>query len=239
MKTPTSTPPPTAYARRFSGGVGAWFVDVQARATLELLRPWPHARVLDVGRRTRAAHGPARRAGHEVTVHGSDEVCAARVRAWLDAGRARFRSGDCCTALARPRLRRVRSPSGCCPTSSAGPSVVSELCRVARRAVIFDYPTARSVNVAGRRFVRPEEEGRGQHAAVPRVRRLRDRRRVRARAGFRPDARRRRSSSLPMALHRALRRGAALEDAGGVPAAALGARRALGSPVILSGSERA
>src|SRR5262245_53053861 len=37
------------YARRFAGGVGAWFLEVQAKATVELLAPWPGASVLDVG----------------------------------------------------------------------------------------------------------------------------------------------------------------------------------------------
>ena len=38
-----------AYARRFAGPVGSWFLEVQARITLELLRAWPRASVLDVG----------------------------------------------------------------------------------------------------------------------------------------------------------------------------------------------
>ena len=37
------------YARRFSGRVGEYFLEVQARAALDLLVPWPGARVLDVG----------------------------------------------------------------------------------------------------------------------------------------------------------------------------------------------
>ena len=28
------------YARRFAGPVGAWFLEIQARLTLELLAPW-------------------------------------------------------------------------------------------------------------------------------------------------------------------------------------------------------
>jgi 2-polyprenyl-3-methyl-5-hydroxy-6-metoxy-1,4-benzoquinol methylase len=37
------------YARRFSGEVGKYFLEVQTQITLELLKPWPRARVLDVG----------------------------------------------------------------------------------------------------------------------------------------------------------------------------------------------
>jgi hypothetical protein len=32
------------YAGRFAGGVGAWFLEAQARITLALLAPWPRAR---------------------------------------------------------------------------------------------------------------------------------------------------------------------------------------------------
>jgi hypothetical protein len=45
-----------AYARRFSGAVGGWFLEVQANATLDLLRPFPRARIVDVGRGARG-HG--------------------------------------------------------------------------------------------------------------------------------------------------------------------------------------
>ena len=56
------------YARRFAGGVGAWFVEAQARITLELLAPWPRARVLDVGGGHAQLTGPLVEAGYDVTV---------------------------------------------------------------------------------------------------------------------------------------------------------------------------
>ena len=63
------------YARRFSGEVGAYFLDVQARTTLSLLEPWPGARVLDVG----GGHGqvaiPLAENGFDVTVTGSSDEC--------------------------------------------------------------------------------------------------------------------------------------------------------------------
>ena len=37
------------YARRFAGPVGRFFLERQAAATLDLLRPFPGASVLDVG----------------------------------------------------------------------------------------------------------------------------------------------------------------------------------------------
>ena len=38
-----------AYARRFAGGVGRFFLGRQRDAVLALLAPFPRARVLDVG----------------------------------------------------------------------------------------------------------------------------------------------------------------------------------------------
>ena len=67
------------YARRFSGPVGAWFLDEQERACLELLSPWPGGTVLDVG----GGHGqvavPLAREGHAVTVVGSAPACRERL----------------------------------------------------------------------------------------------------------------------------------------------------------------
>src|SRR5262249_18315559 len=83
-----------AYARRFAGSVGRFFLDVQARTTLELLRPFPGASVLDVG----GGHGqlalPLADAGYAVTVYGSREVCGDRVRDLVAGRRAAFRCGN-------------------------------------------------------------------------------------------------------------------------------------------------
>ncbi|HEX9203914.1 MAG TPA: class I SAM-dependent methyltransferase, partial [Vicinamibacteria bacterium] len=56
------------YARRFAGPLGAFFLEVQARTALELLRPWPGASVLDVGGGHAQIAGPLADAGHAVTV---------------------------------------------------------------------------------------------------------------------------------------------------------------------------
>ena len=86
-----------AYARRFSGAVGAWFLEVQARATLDLvggLPGRPPLRVLDVGGGHGQLAGPLADAGHAVTVFGSAESCRGRVQALVDSGRVGFSTGD-------------------------------------------------------------------------------------------------------------------------------------------------
>lgn len=137
-----------AYARRFAGGVGAWFLDVQAKATLELLAPWPGASVLDVGGGHGQLTGPLVEARYAVTVFGSRNDCGERVRAWTEPGRAQFRSGD---LLALPFPDGAFDVAVCfrlLPHVSRWRTLLSELSRVARRAVILDYPTSRSVNAA-------------------------------------------------------------------------------------------
>ena len=218
------------YARRFAGPVGRWFLDVQTATTLALLAPWPGATVVDVGGGHGQVAGPLVEAGHEVTVAGSDPSCVERVRGLVAAGRARFQAGD---------LLRLPFPDGSfdvalsyrlLPHVTRWPDLVAELCRIARRAVLVDYPTRRSVNaMAGALFdAKKRVEGNTRPFAVFADAEIEG---AFARCGFRVTARRP-QFFWPMALHRGLgiaplSRG--LEGGAGV----LGLRRALGSPVIL------
>jgi SAM-dependent methyltransferase len=218
------------YARRFAGPVGAFLLEVQARVTLDLLRAWPGARVLDVGGGHGQLTGPLLEAGHDVTVYGSSPACAHRVRAWTVAGRVRFVAGD---------LLRTPFPDGCfdvvvsyrlLPHVAAWQKLVGELCRVARRAVLVDFPSLRSVNVVSGATFRLKKRVEGDTRTFA-VFREADVEAAFARAGFKPTGRRP-QFLFPMALHRALGRAGlsrALEGGG----SALGLTRLLGSPVIL------
>jgi 2-polyprenyl-3-methyl-5-hydroxy-6-metoxy-1,4-benzoquinol methylase len=218
------------YARRFTGAVGEWFLDTQARTTLALLRRWPAASVLDVG----GGHGqltqPLIEAGHTVTVHGSQPICAERLRPWLDTGRASFVSGPLLRAPFPDRAFDVVLAFRLLPHVERWRDLVTALARLARHAVIVDYPTRRSVNAAAdllfglkKRVERDTRPFRvfsdGEIEAAF------------GRAGFRATARRP-QFFLPMALHRALRL-APLSRGLEAGSAALGLTRLLGSPVIL------
>ena len=134
------------YARRFAGEVGRFFLDVQAAVTLSLLRELPHARVLDVG----GGHGqlaePLLDAGHELTVLGSDPSCETRIRGLTAAGRARFVTADLLAPGLADRSFDVVLAFRLLPHVVRWPELVATLARLARRAVIVDYPTRRSVN---------------------------------------------------------------------------------------------
>src|SRR3954471_8566281 len=83
------------YARRFTGAVGRWFVETQARLTLSVLGALPMgASILDVGGGHAQIAPPLIEAGYEVTIAGSNPICAARLKPWIADGRCRFEVAD-------------------------------------------------------------------------------------------------------------------------------------------------
>jgi SAM-dependent methyltransferase len=229
----TSSP---AYARRFEGRVGRWFLDVQARTTLELLRPRTGTSVLDVGGGHGQLTAPLVAAGCDVTVYGSAESCSERVREWVRSGRARFRSGPLLQAPWPDASFDAVLAFRLLPHVERWGALVAELCRLARQVVIVDYPTARSANaVSGALFgIKKGIEGDPRPFRVFRDAEVED---AFAAGGFVRTARRP-QFLLPMALHRGLRL-ASLSRAIESTARAAGLTRAWGSPVILRAERRA
>jgi SAM-dependent methyltransferase len=218
------------YARRFSGGVGQWFLDVQAGLVADLLAAFPRARVLEYG----GGHGQLTpsllQAGHEVTVYGSPGACGSGLRALLEARRATWQEGGLDRAPFADRAFDVVLAFRLLPHVPDWRGLVAELCRLAARAVLVDYPTARSVNAAAdllfgwKRAVEGDtrpyavfRDGEVRHAFL-------------ARRFF--VTARRPEFFWPMALHRAHGRP---RLARGLEAAARATllRRAFGSPVVL------
>jgi 2-polyprenyl-3-methyl-5-hydroxy-6-metoxy-1,4-benzoquinol methylase len=219
-----------AYARRFAGPVGRFFLDVQARATLELLRPFAGASVLDVGGGHAQLALPLAEAGYRVTVYGSRDSCGDRVRELVGAGRADFRAGDLLHAPWPDQAFDVVLAFRLLPHVARWRELVAELARLARRAVVVDYPTARSVNAVSEAFfgMKKGVEGDTRPFTVFRDAEIEEAFRA---AGFEVTGRRP-QFVLPMALHRAARASPlsrAIE--GGLRA--VGLASAIGSPVIL------
>jgi SAM-dependent methyltransferase len=218
------------YARRFAGPVGRFFLDRQAETTLELLRPFPGASVLDVGGGHGQVTGPLVEAGHPVTVLGSDASCEARVRGWTEAGRARFVAGDLLAPPLPDRSYDVVLSYRLLPHVRRWPELVAALSRLARRAVVVDYPTRRSVNAAAFLLFRLKKgvEGDTRPFAV-----FSDAEVERAflAHGLVPTGRRP-QFFFPMALHRGLGSAALARLLEGA-ASALALTRVLGSPVVL------
>ena len=130
------------YAARFAGAAGTWLLRVQERIVLAWLRCWPGASVLDVG----GGHGqlalPLAREGFKVTVLGSDAICIKRIAPEVQVGRMRFVAGDLVALPFPDVVVSIRLLPHC----EAWPKLIAEMCRVARQAVIVDYPTDQSLN---------------------------------------------------------------------------------------------
>lgn len=140
------------YAARFAGPVGEYFLDRQAAITLALLHDLDGARILDVG----GGHGqlaePLVKQGFAVTVTGSADSCRERLDQRLAPSDFTYRT---CDSLALPFADRsfaVVISFRLLPHVTRWRELIAELCRVADRAVIFDYPDRRSTNIFYEQF---------------------------------------------------------------------------------------
>ncbi|MCF8033519.1 MAG: class I SAM-dependent methyltransferase [Desulfarculaceae bacterium] len=221
-----------AYAQRFAGPVGAYFLHVQTARTLELAAPWPGARVLDVGGGHAQLAGPLIAAGCQVTVAGSGPSCETLLKESLEPGSYQFVSCDLMDLPFEPRsfdlvlsyrmLTHVADPAG----------FAAQLCRTADKAVIVDYPAKRSFNILGESLFKAKES-LDDNVHTRRYASFWDREvegLFTARGFGRPA--RRRQHFWPMALHRAVGKAGFTSAAEGL-ALGMGLTALLGSPVIL------
>ena len=134
------------YARRFSGKVGSWFLKVQEEATLRMLSSYPGASILDVG----GGHGQLTdaliRNEYQVTVLGSSEICKMRIQNMVNEGRCSFKVGNILDLPYPRQAFDVVLSYRLLPHVTRWREFASELTRVARKAVVVDYPTIRSIN---------------------------------------------------------------------------------------------
>lgn len=135
-----------AYASRFAGPTGEWLLKVQSDATLAMLQELPGSSVLEVG----GGHGQLTphllAAGHPVTVVGSDESCKTRIRTWVEAGECQFDVGNVLALPYADNAFDVVISYRFLAHVEQWQAFLKELSRVAKKAVIVDYPTLRSVN---------------------------------------------------------------------------------------------
>lgn len=148
-ETPDIETSSAGYASRFAGPVGHYMLSVQEQGVLTLLqddRPLSGRSVLDVGGGHAQLVGPLLSQGCKVSVAGSDARCALRVRQ-LDGAAVTFYEGD---LMGLPIVDRafdtvlsVRLMSH----MENWPGLVAELCRIADRTIVIDYPTYASLNL--------------------------------------------------------------------------------------------
>lgn len=221
-----------AYARRFAGPVGAWLLAVQTALALELLEPWTGGSVVDVGGGHAQLAPPLVERKWDVTVTGSTSSCRARLDRLLPAGSFRFERADLAPLPFADRSFDVALAFRLLAHLEDWEGLVGELCRVARHAVLLEYPDRRSVNLlSGPLFgwKRAVEEDTRPFRVLSR----RQVARALRRHGFRVAALRP-QLFLPLALHRAAG-SAASSHAAERLSAGLGLTRVFGSPVLALG----
>lgn len=134
------------YAQRFSGIIGGWFLKIQEEATLKMLGFCPGASILDVG----GGHGQLTEAliqnGYKITVLGSSEICKKRIQKWVEQNRCDFKTGDILNLPYPDCAYDVVISYRLLPHVTRWRQLIAELTRVARKAVIVDYPVMLSVN---------------------------------------------------------------------------------------------
>ena len=135
------------YATRFSGPFGTYFLEVQTNITLHCLASESGSTVLDVGGGHAQLAVPLARQNYTVTVTGSDESCRTLLDEQLAPSEFTF---DVCDLLALPYDNDAFDfvlAYRLLPHVNRWQQLLAEMCRVARKAVIFDYPDVRSSNV--------------------------------------------------------------------------------------------
>jgi 2-polyprenyl-3-methyl-5-hydroxy-6-metoxy-1,4-benzoquinol methylase len=218
------------YARRFSGPVGQWFLNVQERATLRMLAPYRGGSILDVG----GGHGQITeallRSGYRVTILGSSENCRRRIDRYVDGTRCFFQVGNILELPFPERAFDVVISYRLIAHVTRWTQALSEFARVAAHSVMIDYPSTCSLNcLAPQLFtLKRRLEGNTRRFTSFRESQLLE---VFESCGFK-KADRYPQFFLPMVLHRVLKLPALTA---GVEQAfrSIGATRFLGSPVIL------
>jgi len=218
------------YATRFASKTGEWFLRVQENITLRMISPYPKSKILDVG----GGHGQLMecllREGHSVTVFSSAPECKKRIAEYIDDGRAEFSVGN---ILDMPYPDRSFDVVICYRMTAhvnRWEEYLTELARVARYAVMLDYPEVRSVNI-----ISPQLFGVKKHLE-PNTRPFRCFRDTQLldvfrRCGFK-RAEKYPQYFIPMMVHRVLKN-PTLSSASEAFFRAVGLTKLLGSPVIL------
>lgn len=134
------------YARRFAGKAGRYLLDVQSRTIARALRDLPPGTALDVGGGHGQLVGLLRDLGWKVTVHGTDAQCERNLRELHGHVDVPFVQGDLFSLPAEDRSYDLVIAVRLISHVEDWPRLVAEMCRVARKAVVIDYPSTGGLN---------------------------------------------------------------------------------------------
>jgi SAM-dependent methyltransferase len=134
------------YAKRFSGEIGQWFLTVQTNALLKLLGSDNSLSVLDVGGGHGQNVGALLAAGFKVTVLGSSDSCAERLKPFLNHPNFKFVVGSVVNLPFKDQSFDVVISFRLVSHLNNWSDVIYQFCRVANKKVIIDYPSKISFN---------------------------------------------------------------------------------------------
>jgi len=188
--------------RRFGGPIGELVASAQADVLKAFIGPLPGMRVLDVGTGTgRAALLLAREGATVVGIDASEQMLGvARRRAEEERASVTFARGDAHALVFPDRSFDAAVSLRVLMHTPEWRTCLSELCRVSRRLVVFDYPSSRSAALL-ESLARRVGHALGMRTEPYRVFTDRQMKDVLAAAGFRVRAVRR-QFVLPIALHK-------------------------------------
>lgn len=135
------------YAKRFAGKTGEWFLTVQSDIVISMLKNLKCKTILEVGGGHGQLTGPLCKAGFETTVLGSSDACSKRIERFLRKNKCNFKTGS---AVNIPFPDKSFDTVICIRFLSHAihwQKMIEELCRVAKHAVILDYPPVKSFNL--------------------------------------------------------------------------------------------
>lgn len=135
-----------SYASRFAGRSGRYLLDVQSQCIAQVLADLPPGRALDVGGGHGQLVGLLRSLGWDVTVHGTDRRCEQNLRQLHGQRDVPFVQGDLFTLPAPDRGYDLVIAVRLVSHVEDWPRLLAEMCRVASRAVVIDYPTRGGTN---------------------------------------------------------------------------------------------
>lgn len=223
------------YARRFSGEVGAFFLERQSQLTLDLAerdgRTQP-GKILDIGGGHAQLAPHFLKRGWAVSIFSSDDSCRKRPDRLMGAANYQFATGDLLHLPYPDNSFDLVTVFRMVPHETEWETLIAEAARVARHQVILDYPDIRSFNALSRGLFlikKAVEKDTREFALFTRQRISQ----AMEEAGL-EDLRWRPQFFLPMALYRLAGSG---RFAAGCEAffQRIGLTAILGSPVIVSG----
>jgi ubiquinone/menaquinone biosynthesis C-methylase UbiE len=140
------------YARRFSGSVGKYFLERQAKLTLRLadIGRHPEAEVLDIGGGHTQLAPHFLKEGCSVSIFASDESCRVRPDRILGSVNYRFATGDLLHLPYPDDSFEIVTLFRLVTHETDWEALIEEAARVSRDVVILDYPDIRSFNVLSR-----------------------------------------------------------------------------------------